>query len=428
MAINVLPNLWEMIDKESPGDMSISPGQSEASLFFILDFDPFIYTYIKDILGSTEFNTRDWLIGETGGLSRSLPMSHPLIPNLYAQEIKIVGIGPDGKWNSEAIAWNATLFNTANANNVGYKTNPTTGKYTKARIEVVFRALNYMLYSDDQLEPLILQGNLLSPPSYNFYYKEVVNNAGTLEFQPQQSSYYDFREYLRYTSLSIEPSTEIIVKQNGSLYYKSTAGVDIVGARPNNQNVSNATGNAQFTTIVTNKIKIKWYQIPKDAMFNTNYNSYAGQINYGINFDQVVDPIQDIETFNWPMWNFQPGTLLYLGMTSEPVNNSFKINSPYRNLNAASLFDPILSNQYVNMTFEFLQRVIPNNLIVQPDTALMQPDRNGKMYTTGWNFVPFSNGLYKYVESYNQETETTQMCPYFSFPIQILFDPQNVSS
>jgi hypothetical protein len=425
MAVVFLPDIWELIDKESPGDMSISPSQSEASIFFVTDWDDNIYELINGILGYTTLSNFDYGIDITGGLSRSIPLSHPLIPNLYAQEVKIVGIGPDGKWTSESISWNAALFNTADAPNaVQYKTNPTTGKYLKVRLQVVFKAVNYMVFDDEQLRPLIYQG-LPNPPSYDYYYKKIVNNAGTLEFDPQPTGYVDFREYLRYTSMSFEPNNEIIVRQNGSLYYKSSATPEIIGARANNQNVSNATGNAQFTTIVTNRVKIKWYQVPKIVMTNRKYTAFAGMINYGINFDQVVDPVIDVQLFNWPMWNFQPGTLLYLGMTVQPSTSGVFLDSDYSSANEATLFRPVMFNNYVDVTFEFLQRVIPSNLLIRPDLDLLSPNKGGKMYTTGWNFVPFSNGLYKYVESYNQETQTTQMPPYFSFPIQILFDPQN---
>ena len=427
MAVLFIPDVWELLDKESPGDMSISPAQTEATLFFVTDWNANIYTTINNILGFTTLSNFDYRINLTGGLDRSIPISHPLIPNLYAQEVKIVGIGPDGKWDSQSIEWNVIQFNTGNADAVEYKTNPTTGKYLKARLEVTFRAVNYMVFDDSQLRPLVFQGDVI-PPSYAYYFKKVVNNAGTLEFQPEITSYYDFREYLRYTSMDFEPHNEIIVKQNGSLYYKSSATPEIIGARANNQNVSNATGNAQFTTIVTNKVKIKWYQVPKIVMTNRKYTNFAGQVNYGINFDQVADPpdpIADIDLFNWPMWNFQPGTLLYLGMSVQPSTVGVYLEYPFSSANEATLFQPVMFNNYVDVTFEFLQRVIPNNLIVTPDLNLMSPNRGGKMYTTGWNFVPFSNGSYKYIESYNQETETTQMPPYFSFPIQILFDPQN---
>lgn len=433
MTSGIVPNIWELIDKEAPGDMSIAPGQTEAVLFFVMEWNEQIWINIDIILGHTTFSNWNYNIGYTGGLSREIPMSHPLIPNLYAQEVKITGIGPDGQWTSESIEWNAALFSTGTVNAVQYKTNPTTGKYLKARLQVTFRAVNYMVLDDDQLRPLIYQQEIppvppipvIIPPSYDYYWKKIVNNAGTLEFDPQPAAYTDFREYLRYTSMFFEPYNEIIVKQNGSLYYKSSATPEIIGARANNQNVSNATGNAQFTTIVTNRVKIKWYQVPKIVMLNRKYTAFAGQVNYGINYDQVVDPVTDIETFNWPMWNFQPGTLLYLGMKAEPSSVGVYISVPFSSQNEATLFDPAIFNNYVDVTFEFLQRVIPRNLIVLPDIDLMSPNRGGKMYTQGWNFVPFSNGTYKYIESYNQDTQTTQMPPYFSFPIQILFDPQN---
>jgi hypothetical protein len=168
--------------------------------------------------------------------------------------------------------------------------------------------------------------------------------------------------------------------------------------------------------------------VPKIVMTNRKYTNFAGQINYGINFDQKAvppDPIADINLFNWPMWDFQPGTLLYLGMNVQPSTVGVYLEYPFSSANEATLFQPVMFNNYVDVTFEFLHRVIPSNLIIRPDLDLMSPNRGGKMYTTGWNFVPFSNGSYRYIESYNQETETTQMPPYFSFPIQILFDPQN---
>lgn len=423
-----------MLDKEAPGDYSVAPGQTEATLFFIIDKMEALYDYCKEILGNTEENTKNWNINQDpaaaiqGGFKRTIPLSHPKMPNLYAQEVKVTLLSPDGQWKSEDITWSSEYFNTFDPNAVDYKSNPFTAKYAKAKLQVTFRALNYFVLSDEQMEELILQGEAI-PPIYYFYIKQAaIQGVGAqrrLFFQPFRSAYYDFREYLRYTSMSIEPNNEIIVRQNGSLYFK-TADNPPIGVRENNQTISNANGSAQFASIVTNRIKIKWFQIPKDILLNTIYQDYAGQVNYGPNFDQSPDdPNQRIKIFNWPMWNFEPGTLLYLGMRVEPSKVGAVWSVPYSSLNEATIFNPSFANNFVDVTFEFLQRVIPKDLIVQPDLQLMEPDRSGKMYTNGWNFAPFGDNRWRYLESFSQQRQRSQIPPYMSFPIQILFDIYN---
>jgi len=414
--------LLENIDSEAPGDLAVAPGQTEATLFFVLDFARAVLI-ADEIIGYTTYDDRVFNPGAAvpivGGLKRTIPMSHPGYPYLYASSVEFQPLAPDGKWKSDDIVWAKAFFSDlAPQTSVEWKTMPYTAKYVKVRMKVTFTTRNYLLLTDTQLDEVKL-GDGVAPKQYSFWIKrQRIKPNRELEVFQDISFYDDFREYLRYTTMEIEPSNELVVQEKGGVYYKrdpNLANLPIL--RNNNSVLSAANASATFQNITKNKVRIKWHQIPKYSLTYPLFTAFAGQCNYGPNFD---DDAGNVAVWNYEFFNFAPGTLLFLGMTSEPSRQGVFIR-PMSKETSWKLFFPQLTNNFVDITFEFMQFVIPPDQLFLPRLRTMQPNRNGKAYSNGWNFAPFSDRMFRYVES-TSDGFNPLWPTYWSAPFQMLFN------
>lgn len=431
MAINYLQYLYEHIDSESPGDVYVAPGQSEAVMYFIIDFE-YIYPIYEEILGWTKPSSKNWGLpgGDPifGGLSRKPPMSMPGNPSYYAYQVNITPLAPTGKVTAGTLQWNVDQFgglagqpNTA----LDYRSFLETVAYKQCRLEVKFKTRNYFLLTDEQLEDAIL-GDAGLPPDYLWWKRNYRVAAGQqgLEVTSDPERYYDFCEYLRYTEMFIEPNNEVIVNQQGNLYWKNTLQVNngqIVRVGPKNGDpVTNINSSVNYQNITKNIVKIKWYQIPQAFISNKQYEYYVGTVNYGWNYDEDTD----VKVFNYPFFNYASGTLLFTGVTTEPSGYAY----PYRRFNTLNEFtcmSNLTLNQYFDITFNFIQFNQPINQLKQPPVNKLNAQIKGQMYSQGWNFVPLPNNLFYFFTTYNSALPNQgTICPYFSYPFQRLFDPQ----
>lgn len=408
--------LLERIDTESPGDTSVAPGATEATLFFVVEGQYLFLAYLQ-ILGSCSLNPRQWLPGVRGGLTRQVEMSHPRYPYMYADRIDIVGVKADGNLRPDAIPPNVDLFNDNDpAKAVDYKSFAFGAFYDHYRIAVHFSTRNYFLLTDDQIEPAIKVNGLI-PPRYSYWDRDITRQSGVVERQ-----YRDYREYLRYTELTIEPHNEIISNTNGKLYWKSAGPGFVQPGFPwpkaeSPVQIENAP--VIFQNITKNYVRIKWYKVPKIVSLNPQYIFNAGKINYGPNFD---DDEGDYQTFNYEFFNFAPGTLLFLGHEVEEVTTGMPF-VPFDGSSPNKLWTSVINQQYVNISFNFMQFVIPKDFLVQPLVRNIA-NTTGKMYSNGWNFVPNPNKNFYYIESDNKLNKANAWPPYWSYPFQRMFDPQ----
>lgn len=435
MPSEFLNYLLENIDSESPGTSSLAPGQTEAVMYFIIDWDQIfkltgggdlVYAMWEEILGSTRISTKDWAVGGAapirGGLTRKIPMSFPgdIGTSLYAYEFSIQPYSPDGKYLDTP--WNE-YYSGAGADTLDYKTFEYVARYKKLRLEIKFKTRNYFILTDAQLENAILYDGLAVPRRYSYYnkkYRTVNRPLGgkRVEIFSEIDFYYDFCEYLRYTEINIEPNNEIIVNTQGRLYWRSSLNNPEFSPN-NNAPVTNNNSGAQYQTIIKNKIKIKWYQVPKIIIQNPRYAYHLGKCNYGYNYNEDNNP----EVYNYDFFKFAPGTLLFTGL--ETTESQFSFPRGRAGKTELGFWGNLLANQYYDLTFNFIQYVIPETQVTVPDLASLNLTIQGQMYSNGWNFVPLPNNMFYYTQSQSSTIVNGVVPPYWSVPFPILFNPRS---
>jgi hypothetical protein len=413
----------EMIDTESPGDTIVAPGATEATLFFLVDGNAIYQTFLL-ILGFTTVSNVNNQGRPQFGFDRQLPMSHPRYPYLYAESIDIVGISNVGKTISATLNYPNFIFdNPSAAIKIDYKTFPYFERPKQYRVAVKFTSRNYFLLTNDQLLPTINDPAGGIPRNYTYWKKDYLRANGV-----KDANYTDTREYLRYTEIiGYNPGNEIIANSTGKGFWKSR---DLNGQVPTNGpqqdsviTIENASVN--FQTIAKNEFKVKWYQIPKwifqpsDSDEQRPWDYASGMVNYGANYNE--DP-GNIDVFNFNLFGFSPGTILYTGYTLENASNAF----PTVYLDGAETYlkTNYLYNQYYNVEFNFIQWAIPPDVLLKPNLALIDT-KEGKMYSNGWNFTPNGNRNFYYIEN-GPSTRASNMPPYFSFPAQAIFAPREI--
>lgn len=415
--------MLEQLDTESPGDLSLAPGSTEATLFFIVNTNDIYKTFLY-ILGYTEVSTENNIALEpTLGFNRQLPMSHPRYPYLYADTIDIVGIGTEGQFYAGDVTYPQFIYrNPAAAGQVDYKTFRFYEYNKQLRIAVRYTSRNYFLLTNDQIKQAINSEAHGGNKKFQYYKKNPSNPNGWA-----LGEYYDLREMLRYTEvIGYQPNVELIANSTGKAYWKSKGQNGEVPANgPSfDSPVTLENTSTNFQTIAKNDFKIKWYQIPKYLFLpsgNQNYRPWdygSGMCNFGGNFD--TDP-GNIQQWNVPFFNFQSGTLLYQGYELEEGGSSFPF-IPY-DTTATTLPYNSFTNQYYNVIFNFSYFAVPPKQL-HPPRLQNVTCQLGSMYTNGWNFVPVPSRNFYYIESGDLSPGEKFYPPYYSFPFQLLFNPR----
>lgn len=412
-----LSYLLEKIDTETPGDLAIAPGATEATLFFIMEYK-YLYQFFYNILGYAKVET-DPIVGPNRpvGLRREIPMSHPRYPWLYADSVECVGIVPDGKDDSTTLEYAQNIFSQGiQGEEVQYKTFRYCNRYKKYRIGIKFKTLNYFVLNDTQIDDARKSFNGIGIKEFNYWDFDPLDPLGNKLIQ---KSYWDGCEYLRFTELIVEPENELVVNESGKGYWKSISLGAIqpyLGAPKYDEAVQVSSAGVNYVNVTSNKIKLKWYRVPKEVAYNPQYILHAGKVNYYANYNE--DPL--INVFNYPFFNFQGGTLLFTGITTEPSNFGFPIE-PFLGDTKSHMLTNNLISQYYDITFNFLELSIPTDNIVLPNLANFNP-KGGKMYSNGWNFVPFPNRQWYYIENNNFANRENALPRYWSYPFQAFFD------
>jgi hypothetical protein len=417
--------LLECIDTQSPGDITVEVGQATATLFFIIK-DKDLQKVFSDVLGYCVFNDKQWAINVQGGFNRKVEMSHPYMPAYTADSIDIIGVSPNGKVASDdftqpALEYANQIFQLSNPDpqeQVDYRTVPYFAVYKYYRIAVNFSAKSYFPLTDEQLEPIILQGQP-TPPEYKYYIR-----TQTPPYTRVQR-YRDYREMLRYCTVEAQPTFSIITNQNGRLFWKDVpvGKLEPEGGGPALETpVTVENANTKFVTVCQSRFTVTWFKVPRETLLNPQYAEAFGQLNYGPN--SYEDP-GDTTIWNYELFNWAPGTMLLTGVDYEmqSVNSSFP-TLPYSSKTRNDMFRNVLKNQYINIKFDFLQFVLPDDIVVKPRIESFANQFSGKMATNGWNFFPNGNKLWYYSESNTIANKEISWPAYFSFPMQRLFDAQ----
>jgi hypothetical protein len=214
------------------GDISIGQGDNRSSIVIDIDFGngwDALIDAVKSILG--------YSVAQAGptGLSRKRPWRNPSIPSQIAAEIAgIQGIRPI----------------TRDQNAYGPFPN-----YEKWRLTIGFIAPPYRILSDDEM-------------------------AGAVALD-------DGGEWLRWTSREVQPATQFLTKETGSLFYQ--AGPSLGGT------VKSSTS-SRYETIL---FLYKWWYLPLNGVFDRGGNGLPSKIMPAVGCVNSTD------------WNgFLAGTLL----------------------------------------------------------------------------------------------------------------------
>lgn len=246
-------DFWEQVAGRSPGRMSFSMTDSRASLPYFLNPERItIEEAVPQILGTCTRNGR-------GGLSRTLPKSHPRLPFLFAHAITdLVGLGRATYQAAETDDLEAPAIV------AGY------AEYPRYLAMVDFSQRPYAVLSDESVgEP---------------YTIEWTTEGGV----PATNQVVD--EYLRYTDYDIAPMLEVASAQHGQMAFRTQA-----GGGPDGIPFSG------FPRIAIPRavIKFRWYEVPFDYI--DDENSY------------LTDHIGKVNQLDW--YGFPAGSLLYSGCT-----------------------------------------------------------------------------------------------------------------
>jgi hypothetical protein len=415
-----IPELKELIDKQSPGQIEVSPGSSESYMFFIIQEDSEesatqkLFTIIPKILGRVKRSTKIWANNTRGGLERELAMVHPFASWMSADTVEIQGIKSEGNAESE------TYFPTTEwMRDVDYQTMPYFQTYNMYRLKVNFSAKNYLELNDAQLENAIAGPGGFSPKKYKYWVPDVNRNPPFAD-----KDYYDFREYLRFTEMFVEPNNELIANTAGRGFWMSlpfNQAVPKIGAPAPNSVITLENAPINFQNITKNIVKIKWYKIPYNTINFDYIKLNAGQVNYGPNWDQDAG---DFTTFNYPFFGYKAGTLLYTGYKIEDIKPQFPFPD-FSVANRRALYSNYVDNLMCTMVFNFVQFVIPEDQIVYPDSNSVQFTNYGKMLS-GWNMAPVPSKRFFYVENKPIGNKFSALPPYWSYPFQNLFSLQTL--
>jgi hypothetical protein len=416
--------ILELIDSQSPGDTSLSPAATEATLFFIIPAKDLTRAFY-DLLGYCKISTKVWPNQQVGGLERQIPMSHPRYPMLYCDSVEIVGVSVNGNQASNDLASPLTeyanqIYQTALADPtaINYKTNPYFAVYKQYRLSVHFKAVPYFALTDEQMVPAI-GGNVLgpSPKKYDYWVRDDRVATGF-----KRESYYDFREYLRYCTVNITPTNEVIANTNGRTFWHTAKPGEIQPPFPapyTEQPMSQQNSPTNFQNITKNKIEITWFKVPREILNNPQYITSYGMINYGPNFN---DDAGDIDVWNYEFFNFAPGTLLFTGINYRNIQTPFPIKN-FSGATEINLLQNPIKNQYMDLTFTFWQYTQPLDQTIRPDLNSIAYKECGKMYSQGWNLLPAPSRNFYYVESAPIPQKNNAYPPYMSYPFPRLFDP-----
>lgn len=231
---------YEKIDDRSPSTASFSMYGSRASVQLILPNASLTNALLIDLLGDTE-------TGEGGKLRRKLPKAHPRWPWLYASRIEnVVGVGPMTK--TAAVTG---LFENANVLDAY-------AAYEQVMMTVVFEPRPYAVVSDDVIDTDVVDWTDEMNASHHPGYA---------------------KEWLRYTSYTVHPQTELLTARQGQSVFRLTNSTTLDSPQAPHLNTIPAFPRM---TVPKAALKVRWHQVPFN--FVDSPNSYIfkalGRLNY----------------------------------------------------------------------------------------------------------------------------------------------------
>ncbi len=319
---------------------------------------------VKEILGGTRTG------GVNFGLTRALPLAHPVFPWLYATDVtEFRGVGKNAL-NASAAQLEAPAIA------------PKYWRYAKYYVTVTFQSRPYAVLSDNSA------GNVV---------ETVVNYDNTTKHVTAA------QEWLRYTDWEPISQPDSVTATQGEMYFRSDA-LRIPfpgGAFPRYSGMPRMFLNNQL-------IKFIWYQVPFTYISSTNsyINAFRGKIN-------------QLDWFNW-----SAGELLYLDYRikryTPPVPALDQVPNPFAEDPGNKTFS---TAKLVDVEFSFLDTVRTTNDTYTP--------ANRNWIVKGHNLLPYwiDRKNFHYATTFNKAdgaapagSDQTQWYPsWLSVPFSLLF-------
>lgn len=316
-------------------------------------------------------------INANGSLNRVIPMAHPDYPWLYASRIQTIqGLGVNGWDRGDKFIFTGfgSVDRTLPAGRINYRV---------YKVVVQFEPRPYLILTDAQTH------RLAQTQSY-------FNEAGAeVQFQ-------DYAEYLRFTSVDYEPSSEYLVAQMGSYFLHSRS----LQVSPQQVTPTNAGGPKMLVN--RNKMIVKWFMVPNQIVNSAHLRLGRGKVN----FDAWPLPAE-------PFFGQENGSLLLEGVKFTPNPGPyppFSVDPTDR----ATLTNSYFQSKYVDITFEFSEFTIPSDQKgLLPDLAGPGNINNGYVLDNH-NRLP-QVGLMKWVYACNNADVKQGRPLYDSFNMKALF-------
>jgi hypothetical protein len=310
MAHKLIPELHEQIAEVSPTTAGFGQDGGSATMEFEVSRGD-LPKMLEVILGQAAINAN-------GSLKRTVPMSHPDYPWLYASRINTIqGLGANGWDRGDKFIFPG--FGSTD------KTLPERREgYRVYKLTVQFEPRPYLVLTDEQTHRLVER-------------QAYFNEAGV------EVQFDDYAEYLRFCTVDFEPSSEYLVAQMGSYFLHSRS----LKASPQQVTPTNAGGPKMLVN--RNKMIVKWFMVPNMMVRSEHLKLGRGKVN----FDAWPLPASDF-------FGQENGSLLLEGIKFSPNPGPyppFSVDPATRE----SLTNSYWNSRYVDITFEFSEFTIPKD-------------------------------------------------------------------
>lgn len=353
-------NYYEKVDDLSPSTASFSMYGSRASIRLIMESNKYTSAMMIDLLGDTKPNAG-------GGLKRKLPKAHPRWPWLFASRIdEVIGIGQMTKTAAVSTRMESSNIFDAYA------------QYDRMMATVIFEPRPYAVISD----------NTIQSGSVTWYNENKQSTTSTYA-----------TEWMRYTSFSVLPQSELIEARQGQSVFRLTDSTTLNDPQAPHLNPFPAFPRM---TVPKATFKVRWYQVPLNFVVSPNSHivKALGRINYRA-------------------WGgFPEGSLLYETVAvSEPyvpVVPALSVVGSEAVYTAYKLVDIDFVFQYTNRAAGYEHTVTVDN-------------ENWKM--SGHNLLPwlFDRKFYYATAQPLTGNDATKYTPTFlSYPFELLFSNPDV--
>lgn len=223
-----------------------------------------------DVLGGTTVAVSD------GRMQRSMPLGHPIWPNLYASNIRsVVGMGmsdPVESTTASKVAANSPLEG---------PDLPSWWKYVWYKVTIDFTSRPYPVVVDDDISKL----------NGTWNYEGVDATTGQIATASTPVTFPYTTEWDRWTDLDVEPKEQAVQAQQGTMRFQSKSPLVSAQIFPGQPRM----------TLPNKLLKFIWYAVPYRYFLSSNsyLDKWVGRIN------------QNAITLCGK--SFAAGTLLYLG-------------------------------------------------------------------------------------------------------------------